>query len=404
MISLLKFPVIHHPLPPHNSDESLAKHFADYFISKIDKIWENFTGTPIFVPEAADTPTFWKFAPLTADQVYNLIAGMQTKSCKLDLIPTHILKWVLSVLIPLITHIVNTSLSSTCFCEEGKTSVVRPLLRKKGLDLLEKNYWPVSNLPFLSKLVEWATLAQFDQHCREHQLLPGFQLAYRKGYNTKTSLIKMTNNILWNMERKEVPAVIVLDMSTAFDTIDHNLLLYILHKRYGITDIALQWYWGYLRPQGMKVHINDAYSSSRTLNYSVPQGSASGAKLFTAYCAPIKSVIPAGIIINRFTDDHWIRKPFNADSWDQESQSILLMMDMVANIASWMDTMHLKLNPDKTEFIMFGYRNQLVKCTTSFVTISDSTIPKSPSVKYLGVTLDKNQISKSIYSLKAERQ
>ena len=66
------------------------------------------------------------------------------------------------------------------------------------------------------------------------------------------------------------------------------------------------------------------------------------------------------------------------------------MMDTVANIASWMDTMHLKLNPDKTKFIMFGYRNQLGKCKTSYVTISGSTIPKSPSVKYLGVTLDEN--------------
>ena len=65
------------------------------------------------------------------------------------------------------------------------------------------------------------------------------------------------------------------------------------------------------------------------------------------------------------------------------------MTETVANIASLMDTMHLKLNPDKTEFIMFGYRNQLGKCMTSSVTISVSTIPKSPSGKYLGVTLDK---------------
>ena len=138
----------------------------------------------------------------------------------------------------------------------------------------------------------------------------------------------------------------------------------------------------------MKVHINDTYSSIRTLNYSVPQGNACGANLYTAYCAPIESVIPAGITINGFADDHLIRKPFNADSRDQESQSILLMMDTVANIASY--TMCLKLNPDKTGFIMFGYRNQLVKCTTGYVTISDSTIPKSPSVKYIGVTLDEN--------------
>ena len=63
---------------------------------------------------------------------------------------------------------------------------------------------------------------------------------------------------------------------------------------------------------------------------------------------------------------------------------------MVANIASWMDTMYLKLNPDKTKFIMFGYRSQLVKCTTNYVTISGSTIPNSPSVKYLAVTPDEN--------------
>ena len=111
---------------------------------------------------------------------------------------------------------------------------------------------------------------------------------------------------------------------------------------------------------------------------------------FTAYCVPIESVIPADITINGFADDHSIRKPFNADSRDKESQSNLLLMDMVANMASWMDTMHLKLNPGKTEFITFGYRSQLVKCTTSYVTISDSTIPNSPSVKYLGVTLDEN--------------
>ena len=80
----------------------------------------------------------------------------------------------------------------------------------------------------------------------------------------------MTNDILWSMERKEVTAVIVLDMSAAFDTVDHDLLLDILYNRYGIMDTALQWYWTYLRPRGMKVHINDAYSFIRTFNYSVP--------------------------------------------------------------------------------------------------------------------------------------
>ena len=210
-------------------------------------------------------------------------------------------------------------LTSACFCKEWKTSVVKPLLKKKGLKLQEKNYCPVSNLPFFSKLVERATLMQFDEHCREHHLLPDFQSAYRKGYSTETSLMKMTNDIFCSMERKQVTAVIVLNMSAAFDTIDHDLLLDILHKRFGIAETALQWYQSYLGPQGMKVCINDAYSSIRPLNYSVPQGSASGANLFTAYCASVESVIPASITINGIANDHSIRKSFNADSQDQES-------------------------------------------------------------------------------------
>ena len=135
---------------------------------------------------------------------------------------------MLPVLTSIITHIINTSLNNACFCKEWKTSVVRPLLKKKGLDLLDKNYRPVSNLPFLSKLVEQAALVQFNQHCKEHQLLPDFQSAYRQGYSIETSLIKLMNDVLWGMERKEITAVIILDMSTAFDTVDHNLLLTIL--------------------------------------------------------------------------------------------------------------------------------------------------------------------------------
>ena len=89
---------------------------------------------------------------------------------------------------------------------------------------------------------------QFDKHCREHHLLPDFQSAYRKGYSTETSLMKMTNDIFWGMERKQVTAVIVLNMSAAFDTVDHDLLLDILCKRFDIAETALQWYQSYLRP------------------------------------------------------------------------------------------------------------------------------------------------------------
>ena len=139
------------------------------------------------------------------------------------------------------------------------------------------------------------------------------------------------------MEKKEITAVIILDMSAAFDTVNHNLLLAILQNKYGVTDTTLQWYESYLRPRGVRVCVNDAYSSIRALNYPVPQGSVSGENFFMAYCAPIESVIPASITINGFADNHSIRKSFIADSRDQENQSIPMLMDTVATIASWMD-------------------------------------------------------------------
>ena len=125
------------PLPLHDNDESLTSHFADYFISKIEQILEKFIGITAFVPEVWDIPTLEKFSPLTPSQVTKLIANMQTKSCELDPIPTHVLKDMLPVLMFTITHIINTSLNQACFCEEWKTSMVRPLLKMKGLDLLE---------------------------------------------------------------------------------------------------------------------------------------------------------------------------------------------------------------------------------------------------------------------------
>ena len=158
----------------------------------------------------------------------------------------------------------------------------------------------------------------------------------------------MMNDLLWGTGKEEITAVIILDMLAAFDTVNRNLLLTILQNRYGITDTTLQWYESYLRPIGMRVCINDAYSSIRALNYSVPHGSVSEANLFMGSCAPIEPVIHAGITINGFADDHSIRKSFITDSRDQENQLISMLMDTVATIASWMATMCLKLNPDKT--------------------------------------------------------
>ena len=135
-----------------------------------------------------------------------------------------------------------------------------------GLELLHKNYRPVSNLTFISKLVEHCVLHQFEAHCQEFNLMPDFQ-----NYSCETSLLKMSNDILWGMENQSLTAVAILDSSATFDTVDHDLLLSILSQQFGIADTALKWYDSYLRPRYMKVCVNDVYSSEKQLTVSMLQ-------------------------------------------------------------------------------------------------------------------------------------
>ena len=187
-----------------------------------------------------------KFAKLTECEIKLIIMTMKTKSCELDAIPTHIIKSNLDKFLPSITHIVNLSLDQGVFSSDWKCVVVRPLLKKAGLDLIYKNYRPVSNLQFLSKLTERCALLQFLEHCEKYQLLADHQSAYRKDAGRETAILKLINDILWSMENGNCHAALFMDLSAAFDTVDHDLLLSIVQNTYRIAGSALEWYESYL--------------------------------------------------------------------------------------------------------------------------------------------------------------
>ena len=113
-----------------------------------------------------------------------------------------------------------------------ETAIVKPLIKAKKKGTAHMNYRPVSNLSFISKLVERCTLQQLTQHCNNHTLLPDFQSAYWKHHGCETSLLKVTNDILWGMENKQVTSMIILDISAAFNTVDHELLLKVLNHKF----------------------------------------------------------------------------------------------------------------------------------------------------------------------------
>ena len=110
--------------------------------------------------------------------------------------PTHIFKQILPNIIDLITKIINLSLGNGEFYRDWKIALVRSLLKKQGLDLIDANFCPVSNLTFLSKVVESAMLLQVSRHCEQYQLQPDYQSAYRDNYSCETMVLKISNDIL----------------------------------------------------------------------------------------------------------------------------------------------------------------------------------------------------------------
>ena len=376
------------PMPKNKSDIQLAEEFAEFFIDKIDKIRQQFHNTVTYISEEKHISQLKKFDPVSEVTLEGIINSMHSKSCELDAIPTPLLKRLMRKCLPFITKIVNISLTYGIFSDNWKVAIVRPLLKKAGLALINKNYRPISNLSFISKLVEKCVLLQFNAHCDMYGLIPEFQSVYRKGYSTETSLIKLCNDLLWSMERQEVTMIVLLDLSAAFDMVDHDLFLTILKNRFGIADTALQWYDNYLRPRKMKVCVNANYSNELNLKYGVPQGSCSGANNFLAYCAPIEDIVKEPVSINGYADDHSLRRTFNPNSRADESQCVRDLQISVQDIAKWMTSMRLKLNCDKTELILFGSKQQLLKCKTGDIELDGHLISVSQHVKYLGGGLD----------------
>ena len=228
------------PLPPHVSKSMLANEMANFFVEKISNLRSKFHEctiqdcqdcTPIM---ELHSPSFGSFKAITEDETYGIIMNLAKKSCALDPIPTSLLVKCIDVLLPVITKMVNISLESGHFPSAWKKALVRPILKKNGLDTVFKNYRPVSNLSFISKIterLERAVFLQIDNHMKKHDLYPSLQSAYRKNHSTETALLKVTDDILMEMNSQHAVLLVLLDLSAALNvTFQILTVVRMIHK------------------------------------------------------------------------------------------------------------------------------------------------------------------------------
>ena len=383
------------PLPDNDNPEDLANEFADYFMEKIGKIRDSLADKPTYklserTPKGIIPKSMSEFRLFTQDEVRSIILSMPTKSSEIDVLPTEILKKCIDEILPCLTRFINTSLKDGVFVSTWKTSIIKPLLKKHGLELVTSSYRPVSNLPFLSKLPEKCAMDRFNEHCGTNNLLLDYQSTYRKWHSCETSLLKLVNDILWAMESQCICPIMAIDNSAVFDTVDHSILLAVLEQNFGLTGTVLSWYDSYLSPRSCKVKIKESYSTERSLQFSVPQGSCAGAQVYNAYCSTMHEVVKRPVLLYGFADDHTLRDQFKANDRDEEIASISRLEKSAEDLKTWMDENRLRMNSEKTEFIMFGSKVQLSKCDTTSLTVNGSVIPKSDIIRQLGAWLDSN--------------
>ena len=146
---------------------------------------------------------FSDFQCITPDDIIKIIQKCPPKSCELDPLPSTLIKQHAETVAPTIYHIFNISLCQWDFTENLKQALLRPLLKKSGLDLELKNYRPVLNLSYLSKIVERAICTQFMQPSEAIGNVEPYQLAYRKGHSTETALLKVKTDLFEAMGKKE---------------------------------------------------------------------------------------------------------------------------------------------------------------------------------------------------------
>ena len=194
-----------------------------------------------------DPPKLMGFTPVTQDEISKIINKSPTKSCLLDLMPTFLIKECIDVLLPSVTKLVNCSLHEGLVPDGFIKAVVTQLIKKASLPAEDlKNYRPVSGLSFISKLVERVVAKQLVDHIHRHGLDNSYQSAYKSGHSTEMALLSIKNDIHLSLSRGEATVLVLLDLSAAFDTIDHSTLLSCILDWFGVDGSVLKWFSSYL--------------------------------------------------------------------------------------------------------------------------------------------------------------
>ncbi len=314
-------------------------------------------------------------------EILKIIGKLKNKySAGLDEFPDCLLKTCAPAIIHPLTHIFNASLCTGIFPDIFKTAKIKPLF-KKGNKNEVQNYRPISLLSVFSKILERLFYVRMETFLNKHDAFSNCQHGFRKSKSTETAIFSFLKDVASSLDQNEATIGIFLDLSKAFDVIDHNILLSKLPS-YGIRGIALDWLCSYLKQRSQRVEIpywNDGtlcthLSGSLPIVRGVPQGSILGPILFLLYVNDMPLAIRNGRTV-LFADDTNIL-------CNKETVN-----STISDVSNWFRNNKLKVNENKTVSMQFSISNKKF-CTPlkmNGVPLTDVNV-----TKFLGLSIQSN--------------
>lgn len=358
----------------------ISETFNDYFACVGDNLAKDFPAGEQFTNYLGQNHHQSMYLkPVTRQELLTHLSTLdKKKSPGVDDISPKIVTTVADIIIDPLLHIYNLSFRTGIFPEKLKMAKIIPLY-KKSEHFLPGNYRPISLLSIFSKVLEKLMQKRLYCYLSQFDILFDLQFGFREKHSTTLALIEITDNIRNEVDKGNTVVGIYLDLSKAFDTVNHEKLLTKLFH-YGVRGIVYDWFSSYLSSRTQMTFVNQRYSSSRrSALVGVPQGSALSPLLFLCYVNDIAHVLERNQIRLFADDTNVFISGNNVNDLQRKAQNSLISLN------EWFLANHLSLNISKTCFSVFSKRIQENKIKLN---LNGIVIPCVKSAKYLGVHLD----------------
>ena len=362
-----------------NEPNEIANSFNDYFIN-IGVLLSEQIRPVCSYSDYLINPTNKRFIfkEVNENKILNIIDKLKNKSSYgHDTLSNKLIKLSRNVLAKPITLLINQTLKTGIFPHDLKISRVKPLF-KSGDSSQISNYRPISLLPSISKIFENVMFYQVLEYLNDSNLLCIEQFGFRPGHSTELAALRITDHLTKQMDKMKVPINIYIDLSKAFDTLNHSILVEKL-TYYGIRDNANKLFANYLSGRHQYVEYNDSKSRTRVITTGVPQGSILGPLLFLIYINDLPSVSTVFDML-MYADDTTLYCNINEELND------FTINNELGKIDDWLTSNKLCLNAKKTKFMIFHSHQRII--AQPKLTINNTDIEQVKQFNFLGLILN----------------